>query len=701
MERPKKAKPPNDKKRVRTGCLTCRKRRIKCDERLPACVRCSKGRRECVYDPHSKPESPSPTLTLRALSNYNSLPEPWKSTVLQKYSSNLNQGSAQAKKRKADSKPAQSDWDNNTEQFLDPALVGKRPRHMASAVAPHLQHDVSRDAGQGDGENHAASSEEPITPETIQEIKDLYAHEYARGIDDFFETKWYSKYGMQHLLGDDRIKDMFAGMVELFRNTTDSSFEVMHQLPSTEARTVWELMLMARKAATNPGVAPAEREELQPVVARLAIFEHLVTAQQIEDGQENRDILYSIAVARHLGGKAADFPHVQPDTPIFGLNTTDKNRLLVAKKFLEDEAATEGTDQVVQRICGMAVRNLTALLGAGGASTTRRVPRLLPRDNDVDEAIGIALRRIHLRILAGVLEALVPAEVDLKVVLVGQGVVNGGGLGHGGQDLLAHLVHGVLHAGALLDGKRLERDPPRRLPRRVELARVGRGLHLGQPREHAPRPPALDLGAQDAVLRLRQHRVCVRRVVAVEGAARRLEHQQAGDAAAQRNALAARRNGVDGARVRPVAVEGVRVRRPADLHARPAVLRDVDARDGEVCVAVEEVLRQARRVELDRQHRRLLGQDVGCLLLRVGRHDDAVVCGRVGGLDVALEHRLDCELGDRVRGGLAGRPLRWALCWFAGVTVQYDASQWQVGGVDAGHTAGLQVEITDTRERKA
>ncbi|OQE42390.1 hypothetical protein PENCOP_c004G06348 [Penicillium coprophilum] len=40
-------------KRTRSGCFTCRSRRIKCDENRPVCERCRKGSRDCVY--------PSPT----------------------------------------------------------------------------------------------------------------------------------------------------------------------------------------------------------------------------------------------------------------------------------------------------------------------------------------------------------------------------------------------------------------------------------------------------------------------------------------------------------------------------------------------------------------------------------------------------------------------------------------------------------------
>lgn len=45
------------KRRTKTGCLTCRKRRIKCDEAHPTCKNCGKSKRECLgYDPIFKPQ---------------------------------------------------------------------------------------------------------------------------------------------------------------------------------------------------------------------------------------------------------------------------------------------------------------------------------------------------------------------------------------------------------------------------------------------------------------------------------------------------------------------------------------------------------------------------------------------------------------------------------------------------------------------
>ncbi|EER40201.1 C6 finger domain-containing protein [Histoplasma capsulatum var. duboisii H88] len=48
------ASAPSDRrkhKRTRSGCFTCRSRRVKCDETHPICDRCSKGKRDCVYPP--------------------------------------------------------------------------------------------------------------------------------------------------------------------------------------------------------------------------------------------------------------------------------------------------------------------------------------------------------------------------------------------------------------------------------------------------------------------------------------------------------------------------------------------------------------------------------------------------------------------------------------------------------------------------
>ncbi|KAL1879361.1 hypothetical protein VTK73DRAFT_7092 [Phialemonium thermophilum] len=43
-------------RRTRSGCYTCRSRRVKCDETHPVCERCRKGKRDCVYPNPTAPK---------------------------------------------------------------------------------------------------------------------------------------------------------------------------------------------------------------------------------------------------------------------------------------------------------------------------------------------------------------------------------------------------------------------------------------------------------------------------------------------------------------------------------------------------------------------------------------------------------------------------------------------------------------------
>lgn len=60
--------PGTKSRRVRTGCLTCRERHLKCDESLPDCMNCRKGSRSCkrgirlnFLDTHTQVHAPSHT----------------------------------------------------------------------------------------------------------------------------------------------------------------------------------------------------------------------------------------------------------------------------------------------------------------------------------------------------------------------------------------------------------------------------------------------------------------------------------------------------------------------------------------------------------------------------------------------------------------------------------------------------------------
>ncbi|WPG99404.1 Hypothetical protein R9X50_00221800 [Acrodontium crateriforme] len=49
------------RRRVKTGCYTCRERRVKCDESRPACEKCRRGKRECEYPCRSSSSTKQPS----------------------------------------------------------------------------------------------------------------------------------------------------------------------------------------------------------------------------------------------------------------------------------------------------------------------------------------------------------------------------------------------------------------------------------------------------------------------------------------------------------------------------------------------------------------------------------------------------------------------------------------------------------------
>lgn len=75
---------------------------------------------------------------------------------------------------------------------------------------------------------------------------------------------------------------------------------------------------------------------------------------------------------------------------------------------------------------------------------------VLSRDTAVNQTVGIALRSVNLSILAVILQALEPAKVDLKVMLVRQSVLDIRRVRGSNKDLVAHVVHGSLHTRTVL-----------------------------------------------------------------------------------------------------------------------------------------------------------------------------------------------------------------------------------------------------------
>lgn len=205
-------------------------------------------------------------------------------------------------------------------------------------------------------------------------------------------------------------------------------------------------------------------------------------------------------------------------------------------------------------------------------------------------------------------------------MLVGQGVIHLFHKGNRGEDQVTHLVHGSLHTGTVVLGERLEGDVPCLFPGRVEIDL----LDLCHVLERLPFPSRLDFGAQDAIPRLRKTGELVT-VESVECTASALQDQQLLNLGADSYAFVLTSHSFDDADFGAVAIEGVRVRLAINVHARPAVLDDLDVRGMDVRVLVHKVVCEDGGELLGWVDGVLFGEDVGGLLLGVGGYDDRII----------------------------------------------------------------------------
>ena len=241
-----------------------------------------------------------------------------------------------------------------------------------------------------------------------QHIDDFYRFHFAPGLDRLFETNWYNTRGMTHIRQNPILLDFIMQCEEQFRNPDATP-------QSLEARLVWQLATMPRDASHSNGANGHMSDHLTlEVLPRIDTLEHLLTGQYLPQNQiplppsqqhdhskyneqsfwlhlgrfcsirdessdpsslqqindnlaamrgilgmmENRDVLYSLAIARYIGGRMSEF-HPRQQLPLTNNDPNDDvNKLEVARHFIESQDA-RGTTQVIQRICGMAMRSWT------------------------------------------------------------------------------------------------------------------------------------------------------------------------------------------------------------------------------------------------------------------------------------------------------------------------------------------------------
>lgn len=271
------------KRRTKTGCLTCRKRRIKCDEGHPTCKNCQKSKRECLgYDPIFKAQ-PSPAAIQPAPAG-GSTPLPAMAGGPSSYPyqmSPIGQGFSQA--LSTASSPTSS-CDTYDYHQIDPALdATSHPPHMSAPPSiidspatyrPDLKRPLDRtspfssvsDTGTGrtaytpiprsstpglcrqqDGQTAkrikiddllSVGSSQPPSPPTselatsisptstsVESMKHIYGSRYAPALDSFLEVEWFSKVGKEIILSNSQLAEVMAEVFERFKARGGSYYE--------------------------------------------------------------------------------------------------------------------------------------------------------------------------------------------------------------------------------------------------------------------------------------------------------------------------------------------------------------------------------------------------------------------------------------------------------------------------------------------
>lgn len=257
-----------------------------------------------------------------------------------------------------------------------------------------------------------------IAPNRLEEIKAVFFATYAPAIDKFFETRWFQEKALAHLLANAQLMAEYSALIEAFNDQNLSDPNVIARLESFEASVVWSSMTLCRHVMNVSNGSHGQDYDLLAASKRLDVIESLITGEHLDsnplaqfppretpsnppslpdqlmqrsldfwsaighfltlhdneassakeiddtlgrcrtllDTYENRDVIYSIAIARHLGQRWADFPRSFPQ-PITTSEKDSGAKLYVAQKFLEQEAGGKGTTQVIKRLCGMVVRS--------------------------------------------------------------------------------------------------------------------------------------------------------------------------------------------------------------------------------------------------------------------------------------------------------------------------------------------------------
>ncbi|KAJ9428620.1 hypothetical protein QL093DRAFT_2142957 [Fusarium oxysporum] len=296
------------KRRTKTGCLTCRKRRIKCDETHPTCNNCKKSKRECLgYDPIFRQQAggqsssniqpapsqrtpptvpssvpstvpssiaPNPALTARPTNSYGSQPSMLPSSYATAHATTASPNpsitslSYDSSFSNVASPPVKSESTYEYPPAIDPALQGFSSTSNVESSRAVEQRPLA------DNNQHLRANKMKIdeiidllgtvptsqniahTEGTHNEITKVYHEMYAPGLASFFESGWYhfTENGSPSFPRSQRLVELMASFLKALEAVKVNDQTQMAYSGILETRLVWEL---ARAAYDPPTAASA------------------------------------------------------------------------------------------------------------------------------------------------------------------------------------------------------------------------------------------------------------------------------------------------------------------------------------------------------------------------------------------------------------------------------------------------------------
>ncbi|KAF3074726.1 hypothetical protein CFAM422_003090 [Trichoderma lentiforme] len=324
------------KRRTKTGCLTCRKRRIKnlaidihlslqCDETHPTCNNCRKSKRECLgYDPIFRQQPGTPTSSsVQPVSNSLSQPEPSGIASVQSGSAVgpptprlVNSYGSQSPMLPSgyatSSNPGTPSIPPST---YNPSLsVSVKPElgygYSASGIDPAVRTMSAMPANQmslsGPDNSYLRAKKMKIdeiidllgppapvqqishTEETFNEITKVYHEMYASGLSAFFETSWYyfTDNGTMTFPKDANLIEHMATFLKILEAVKANDHTQMAYSGVLETRIVWELACTAYQIPdrANNSMRLSLPPDNDPIEAknRLLVVEALLCGDELQ-----------------------------------------------------------------------------------------------------------------------------------------------------------------------------------------------------------------------------------------------------------------------------------------------------------------------------------------------------------------------------------------------------------------------------------